>query len=79
MNSLHPPALHMQHSHHSTTFYGNAYNYAQPDGSLRSHRQPASSSSGLVVGTQPAVGKNKKSLINFRGTMKNNFFTNIAA
>ena len=67
----------MQHSHHSTTFYGNAYNYA--DGSLRSHRQPASSSSGLVVGTQPAVGKNKKSLINFRGTMKNNFFTNIAA
>ena len=87
-HQLQPPGLHMQHSHHSTTFYGpNASPYnqggyghvqAQADGSLRSHRQPPSSSSGLVVAQGQAVGKNKKSLINFRGTMKNNFFTNAA-
>lgn len=74
------------HSHHATTFYGGAANalynlqmqqhlQAQPDGLLRSHRQPTGS-----AGINPNPGnnsvKNKKSLIHFRGTMKNNFFSN---
>jgi hypothetical protein len=47
--------------------------HLQQDGSLRSHRQPTS---GGVVGGGTNNVKNKKSLIHFRGTLKNNFFTN---